>query len=142
MRGVDRRRCRERVIARLTVWAGHNLCGSQPIEVIPIDHCRNAGGVIPNTEGGALLIVDRVSADRQTRTRIWGGYFLGIGDDRRVLRIGPLLDKIVLDGASAAVRQIDAVAGGAVRIDKPVVRQDVDSGAAFQLMTDARVMKI
>src|SRR5258707_4982751 len=67
---------------------------------------------------------------------------MGIGDDRGVLRIRPLLDEIVLDRGVAAVRQIDAVAGGAVRIDEAVVRQDVGGGAAFQLMTDTRVVKI
>jgi hypothetical protein len=98
--------------------------------------------VIPNSSDRALLIVERVSADQQTRIGVWRGDFFGIGDDIWVLRIRPLLDEIVLDRGSAAVRQIDAVAGGAVPIDEPVVRQDVDGSPAFQLMTDIRLMKL
>jgi hypothetical protein len=68
--------------------------------------------------------------------------FCTVADNRSILRIGSLLDKIILNDGNPAIRKVDAVAGTPCAVDDPVVFDHCNCSPAFDLVTNYGVVDI
>ena len=59
-----------------------------------------------------------------------------------VLRIGSLLNEIVLDDGNSAVRKVDAVAGSSCAVDDAVVIDRCDGSPTFDFVPDDCVVNV